>query len=81
MSLDEVPILFTVTHELCTILFLSAGLLRALWLSWESYVAVQSEMESHGILNMKDLLKCFAKDQFPVLRGSGLNSKTPVLKP
>lgn len=39
------------------------------------------KMECHGVLDIEDLLKCFAKDQFPVLSDSGLNSKTPVLKP
>lgn len=37
--------------------------------------------ECYGVLNTEDLLKCFAKDQFPMLSDSGLNSKTPVLKP
>lgn len=38
-------------------------------------------MELHGTLNIKDLLKCFTKDQFPMLSDSGLASKNPVLKP
>lgn len=38
-------------------------------------------MECRGTLNVKGLLKCFGKDQFPMLSDSGLASKNPVLKP
>lgn len=38
-------------------------------------------MELQGTLDVKDLLKSFAKEQFLILSDSGLASKPPVLKP